>query len=148
MRKSKLYIENYVEKAVNSVSIDLGKGDFLGSDVKLCIIDAEEINKCKNVNKKFLNCLLDYDKINPNLILRQRKEGDKITLVRRNVTKSLKKLFNEVNIPPRLRSSVPVLAEDNGKVVWVAGFGADKSAAIDRSTKRAVVIELTQRENI
>ena len=148
VRKSKLYIENYFEKALNSVSIDLSKGDFLGSDVKLCIIDAEEINKCKNVNKKFLNCLLDYDKINPNLILRQRKEGDKITLARRNVTKSLKKLFNEANIPPRLRSSVPVLAEDNGKVVWVAGFGADKSAMVDRSTKRVVVIKLPPRENI
>ncbi len=92
--------------------------------------------------------MLDYDKINPNLILRQRKEGDKITLARRNVTKSLKKLFNEANIPPRLRSSVPVLAEDNGKVVWVAGFGADKSAIVDRSTKRVVVIELPTRENI
>ena len=148
VRKGRLYIENYTEREVKSVNIDLCKGDFCYEGINIRIIDAKEIDNCKNVNKKFLNCLLDYDKINPNLILRQRKEGDKITLARRNVTKSLKKLFNEANIPPRLRSSVPVLAEDNGKVVWVAGFGADKSAIVDRSTKRVVVIELPTRENI
>ena len=122
----------------------MSKGDFCTKGIKVSIIDAEEFAKYKNVNKKLLNFSLDYDKINPNLILRQRKEGDSITLARRNVTKSLKKLFNEANIAPKLRNSVPILAEENGKVVWVSGFGADRSAVVDENTQKAVIIELYQ----
>ena len=144
VRKGRLYIENYDKREIKSVSIDLSKGDFCTKGIKVSIIDAEEFAKYKNVNKKLLNFSLDYDKINPNLILRQRKEGDSITLARRNVTKSLKKLFNEANIAPKLRNSVPILAEENGKVVWVSGFGADRSAVVDENTQKAVIIELYQ----
>ena len=46
-------------------------------------------------NDLLLDNLIDCDTINGNLILRTRNEGDKITLRKRKVTKSLKKLFIE-----------------------------------------------------
>ena len=141
VRKGRLYIESYDEKAVEFADIDLSSGVFFAKGIKISIIDAKEFEKLKNVNKKLLNCSLDYDKINPNLHLRQRRDGDRITLLRRNVTKSLKKLFNEAGIPPRLRSSVPIIADGSEKVLWVAGFGADKSAAVDGGTKKVLLIE-------
>lgn len=82
-------------------------------------------NNSKKIHHLLLDNLIDCDKINGDIVLRTRLPGDKITLGRRNVTKSLKKLFNEAGIAPDERDSVPVLCDGRG-VIWVLGFGADK----------------------
>ncbi len=61
-----------------------------------------------------------------NIAVRPRKEGDKITLSGRGVTKSLKKLFIEMKIPVREREHIPVVADDKG-VLAVYGVGKNAS---------------------
>ncbi len=86
------------------------------------------------INGLLMKNLIDCDTICGKLILRGRKQGDRITLPKRNVTKTLKKLFNEEHIDEKNRDLIPVLADECG-VVWVFGFGANlKNAANEKST--------------
>jgi tRNA(Ile)-lysidine synthase len=88
--------------------------------------------------------LIDCDTINGKLILRTRNEGDKITLFRRGVTKTLKKLFIEDDIPKGKRGFIPVLADETG-VVWVSGFGVNKNNAVKEDTKNILSISVSEK---
>ena len=67
---------------------------------------------------------IDISKVKNQLVFSSKSDGDKIYLKKRKVTKSLKKLFNEMKIPPEERNSVVVL-KDGENVVWVEGVGID-----------------------
>ncbi|MCH5298657.1 MAG: tRNA lysidine(34) synthetase TilS [Ruminococcus sp.] len=56
------------------------------------------------------------------LVFRTRMAGDKITLPKRRVTKTLKKFFNELKIPEETRDNVIVLA-DGSDILWAEGIG-------------------------
>ncbi len=60
-------------------------------------------------------------------VFRTRQPGDKFTLAKRKVTKSLKKLFNEMKIPEEKRDEILVLADEN-EVLWIEGIGASEYA--------------------
>lgn len=95
----------------------------------------------QKINDLLLDNLIDCDTINGNLVLRTRQEGDKITLRKRKVTKTLKKLFIEENIPKEKRDSIPVISDKNG-VVWVYGFGVNKKNAVKKETKNILSVEV------
>ena len=98
----------------------------------------------QKINDLLLDNLIDCDTINGNLILRTRNEGDKITLRKRKVTKTLKKLFIEENIPKEKRDLIPVISDDNG-VVWVSGFGVNKNNAVKEDTKNILSISVSEK---
>ena len=83
--------------------------------------------------------LIDCDKIEGNVFLRTRQEGDKITLPVRNVTKTLKKLFSEMNIPVEKRDLIPVLSDENG-VLWVYSVGVDARCHVDANSSNIIFI--------
>ena len=94
----------------------------------------------QKVNDLLLDNLIDCDTIYGNLVLRARQAGDEITLRKRCVTKTLKKLFIEANIPSEERGTVPVLADEKG-VVWVFGFGVNKRNSMTNETKNVIHIK-------
>ena len=67
---------------------------------------------------------IDISKVKGNLVFSSKTDGDRIYLRKRKITKSLKKLFNEMKIPPEERSRIAVL-RDGENVVWVEGVGID-----------------------
>ncbi|MEG0457610.1 MAG: tRNA lysidine(34) synthetase TilS, partial [Oscillospiraceae bacterium] len=78
----------------------------IGSQSQLKQLE-KDINKKLNIFcKKVLYIDLKYDKIFGDIVLRSRQQGDKITLQKRNVTKSLKKLFNEMKISKEEREKI------------------------------------------
>ena len=102
-------------------------------------IFAEFIECSKNIKDLSSENIIDYDKIKGDLVLRNRRGGDKFTLRKRNVTKTLKKLFCEENIPVEIRDSIPVLCDENG-VVWVYGFGVDKRLSVTSNSTNIIYI--------
>lgn len=62
-----------------------------------------------------------------NAVFRTRRAGDRFTLPRRKVTKSLKKLFNELKIPEEKRDTLMLLASGS-EVLWIEGAGAAENA--------------------
>ncbi len=93
----------------------------------------------EKINKKLLDNLIDCDKIVGNVFLRTRVEGDKITLFNRKVTKTLKKLFNEMNIPVEKRDLLPVLCDDEG-VLWVYSIGVDARCRVDSDSSNIILV--------
>lgn len=96
-----------------SYTIDLGK-KYIFKELGLGMLLSD--TKCDLYEKKVYTILLDYDKINTNLVLRSRQIGDKIVL--NGGTKSIKKLFIDEKIPLSKRNTIPLLAMDND-IVWI-----------------------------
>ena len=84
---------------------------------------------------------IDCDTIIGNVCIGSRLEGDKITLSRRNCTKTLKKLFNEAHIPTENRNAVAVLRDEKG-VLWVEGFGANRRCKVTKDTQNILIINI------
>ena len=102
-------------------------------------IKCELIDCSKKINFLSSENLFDFDKIDGKLFLRTRVSGDKITLKKRNVTKSLKKLFCEENVPLELRDSIPVLCDESG-IVWVYGFGVNKRCEVTSNSNNIISV--------
>lgn len=113
--------------------------------IEINMINAQNVNNLKIIQKDYFKMGIDCDKIERNTIVRNKKDGDSYRPVGRKLSKTLKKLFNEAKLQVELRSSVPVVANANG-VVWVYGFGADERYQIDENTKRAYFIKVSRLE--
>ncbi len=104
---------------------------------RLMVLTREEYEQKLNICKYLFANALDYDKINGNLVLRQRKEGDAFHPVGRNCGKSLKKLFNERKTVSR--DTVPILCDALG-ILLVFGLGCDKRVQISSETKTVLLV--------
>ena len=99
-----------------------------------------EENNCENggsdniINNSFTNASLDCDKIQGDVILRNRRNGDEYIRVNRSFTSSLKKLMNE-KYDISERDLIPVLADSMG-IIWVGGFGIADRVKIDENTTK------------
>jgi tRNA(Ile)-lysidine synthase len=79
-------------------------------------------------------------------VVRRRRAGDTFTDPRRGVTKTLKKLFNELKIPREKRDSLTLIAEGS-TVLWIAeGMPRPRYAAgcaAGPDTERFLLLEMT-----
>ncbi len=118
-------------QGINSVGRYNIEARFLGtSDIKDAII----------VNKKLLNGAIDCDKIVGKLVIRNRRAGDKFCPLGRGVTKSLKNIFAEMDIPFEERDKIPMVADDRG-ILWMPGQRVAQRAAADKDSQNIVVIK-------
>lgn len=127
------------EISKNSLMLNSVTENFFNKKVTISIIDNS--SGISNINNEFTKKFIDYDKIKGKIFLRNRISGDKIRLINRGFTKSLKKLFNE-NIPLEKRHEVVVLSDEDG-VIFVEGFGADERVCADSKTKCFLKIEIS-----
>ncbi len=77
-----------------------------------------------NVYKISIQAKLPFDIINDVLYVRSKNDGDAYRYS--GMTRKLKKLFNDRDVPPSCRSRVPVFF-GNDRIVWVPGFGIGES---------------------
>lgn len=133
LRKVKVQIEEWC------CEVCFGWNKLPYGDIKLELFDKNNKINIQNFNKQLLDNVLNYDKINGKLFFSSIREGDKIRLRGRGVTKKLRRIFSEMHIEPELRRSIPVLRDDDG-VVWVCGVGVADRVAVDNSTDRFVIV--------
>lgn len=69
--------------------------------------------------------LLDVSLLEKNLFFRTRRQGDLFTLPYRNVTKTVKKLMNEIKIPAEKRDEL-LLLTDGDIIYWIENVGVSK----------------------
>ena len=134
--------ENIVLKNQERIIIETKDSRYQFSEY---IVETELLeNFSQKIKDLVLDNLIDCDTICGNLVLRTRQEGDKITLRKRNVTKTLKKLFIEESVPKEKRDIIPVLSDDNG-IVWVYGFGVNKKNAKTVNSKNILSVRVSER---
>ena len=83
---------------------------------------------------------LDADKLQGNLVLRTRQPGDRFQYPDRQGTKTLKKLFNELNLMPQMRATRAILCAD-GEIAFLEGVGAAQPFAATNSTTHRLVLQ-------
>ncbi|MBQ3141077.1 MAG: tRNA lysidine(34) synthetase TilS [Clostridia bacterium] len=108
-----------------TAAVPLSEGTARWGMWEITVSAAQEIKE--NDGFLFISSL-NHGKIKGNLTVRSRMAGDELRPAERGVRKSLKKLFNELSIPSRLRDAVPVICDENG-VVAVCGIGVDQRVA-------------------
>ncbi|MBQ5840660.1 MAG: tRNA lysidine(34) synthetase TilS [Clostridia bacterium] len=116
-------------------TIQFGDGRF-----RLSVIKPQETEDLKNVHKLFFKFVIDYDKIQGDLFVRVRREGDRIHPAGRKVGKTVKKLMNELKIPVSKRECIPLLCDSEG-VLLLPGYCCDERAVHEASTKHFLVWE-------
>ena len=72
-----------------------------------------------NIYKKSIQVKLKFDIINNSLYVRSKKDGDAYKFG--NMTKKLKKIFNDRKISLKDRDDIPVFCDSEG-IIWVPGF--------------------------
>lgn len=125
--------EDWCVKAV------IGANKLPDCDMEIMFFDKNNKINIQNFNKQLLDNSLDYDKIKGQLFFTSIRQGDKIRLRGRGVTKQLRRIFSEMNIQPELRKRVPVLRDSEG-VLWVSGVGVCERAAINADSENVIVI--------
>jgi tRNA(Ile)-lysidine synthase len=98
---------------------------------RLCVASSAEYG---NINA------IDADKIVGRLYMSSRKESDRFYSKKRGNTKSLKKLFNEAEIPSYERNKVAIL-RDKENIIWLDGFGTDGKYLPDINAKNVLIIK-------
>lgn len=102
------------------------------------------VTKILNIDEfkdKNIDFYCDCDKIIGNITIRARQAGDKIKPAGRNVSKTLKKLFNESAYPIEKRDENIVVCDDFG-IVGVIGLCADERVKVDCNTAKILTIKL------
>jgi tRNA(Ile)-lysidine synthase len=87
----------------------------------------------------------DYDKIQGDIILRNRKKGDRIIPLGMTGNKKLKNLFIDLKIPREERDNVPLICFGD-KVGWVVGYRISELFKVDRNSKIILAIEFESGE--
>ena len=93
-----------------------------------------------NVHKKFTNYQIDYDKIKDSVFVRNRRSGDKIKLLGREFTSSVKTLFNAC-VTTEERGKVLFLCDSEG-IIFVEGFGCADRVKCTDDTKNILEIKI------
>ncbi len=104
----------------------------------------EFVTKILNIDEfkdKNIDFYCDCDKIVGNIIIRAKQAGDRIKPAGRNVSKTLKKLFNESAYPIEKRDEKIVVCDDFG-IVGVIGLCADERVKVDCNTAKILTIKL------
>lgn len=104
----------------------------------------EFVTKILNIDEfkdKNIDFYCDCDKIVGNIIIRAKQPGDRIKPAGRNVSKTLKKLFNESAYPIEKRDKKIVVCDDFG-IVGVIGLCADERVKVDCNTAKIFTIKL------
>ena len=78
--------------------------------------------------------------INGVLYVRFKRDGDAYHYG--GMTHKLKKVFNDLDIPPSHRGLIPVVCDDNG-IVWVPGLGVRDDCAVGEGHQYTIVINKT-----
>lgn len=102
------------------------------------------VTKILNIDEfkdKNIDFYCDCDKIVGNITIRARQAGDRIKPAGRNVSKTLKKLFNESAYPIEKRDEKIVVCDDFG-IVGIIGLCADERVKVDCNTAKILTIKL------
>lgn len=81
----------------------------------------------------------DYDKIEEEISIRHRKDGDKIRPLGMVGSKKIKDIFINLKVPREERDRIPILVFDS-KVAWVVGYKVSEEFKTTKDTKKLLKV--------
>ncbi|MBD7910976.1 MULTISPECIES: tRNA lysidine(34) synthetase TilS [Clostridium] len=130
--------------------IILNKNELHGREIifRSYIFNFEVINNEKNISLDKNNEIkyFNYDSINGNIIIRQRKNGDKINPLGMKGSKKLKDIFIDMKIPKENRELIPIIQFDEN-IAWVFSIKISELYKVTEKTKKVLKISVRRKEN-
>ncbi|MFL0195153.1 tRNA lysidine(34) synthetase TilS [Clostridium sp. WILCCON 0269] len=136
----KKVIENYEVQ----YTLKLGCNNItdIKSKIYISLIDLKEYTYYKK--DRFIQ-YFDYNKIKGNIILRNRRKGDKFTPLGMVGSKKLKSLFIDLKISKNKRDKIPLVCFGN-EIGWVVGYRISELFKVDKNTKDILAIKFESEE--
>lgn len=120
--------------------LDLGLNFINGDIIHIGIRDSEDY---KDIKKGKYIAIFDYDKVKGNLVLRNRKPGDKFKPYGMNGTKKIKDFFIDNKISREDRDKVLLIADEEN-IIWIVGYRTSEDLKVTKNTKKLLVIDFRQ----
>lgn len=103
-----------------------------------------ENKKKEKFTKNNLIKLFNYDKIEKEILIRYRKDGDKIIPLGMSGSKKVKDIFINSKVPREERDNTPILCFDD-KISWIVGYKTSQLFKIDSDTKMILKITVNRK---
>lgn len=146
-KKGRLILQRFPRERANfpETEVIIGENPFLCDKTVIISLNNDGIN-AENVcvNNFVTKSVIDYDKIQGRLSLRNRRDGDGYVRAGRSFTSTLKKLMNE-SVPRGERDKIAILADEMG-IIWTEKFGIAERVRVTSSTKAFMTIIVKENE--
>ena len=87
------------------------------------------------------HCFIDADKIQGDLVIRNRRNGDKITPKGMKGTKKIKDIFIDNKISVDIRDEIPLVCDENA-IIWIAGIQQNAYYTLDENSSNILYLKL------
>ena len=157
---NKIYAENiygdiYIKERINinnsdvKQEITISKNELNNKKINFQnkLIEFLVINNDLSLNLKEHKLIkyFDFDKINNFIVLRNRKNGDKIIPLGMNGSKKLKDIFINMKIPKEERECIPILCFDDS-ISWIIGVRVSEEYKVTNKTKNILKVIVKGKE--
>ncbi|WP_129595714.1 tRNA lysidine(34) synthetase TilS [Anaerophilus nitritogenes] len=134
-----------IEKYYFEYNINIGEILYLQEtrcEIFSCVMDIKDL---KHISTKDHMKFFDYDKICGNLVVRNRKNGDRFSPLGMKGSKKLKNFFIDEKIPKQKREDIPLICDQN-EIIWIIGYRVSEKYKIDKNTKKILVISYKKKK--
>ena len=144
-----IHLKKKDEKKIENEEITIEKSELNNKSIVYgkYIVNFNVIKNKNNIefSNNVLIKYLDYDKIKEKLIIRKRKNGDKIIPLGMKGSKKIKDIFIDLKIPLDKRDEIPILCFDN-EIAWIVKYKVSESFKISKETENIIKITFTRKE--
>ena len=140
-RIKKQKIDNKNEIVINKNDINGKKVEFHNYKLEFSIIDNNNLIYKKNSLKKFFN----FDLIENFIVIRKRKDGDKMIPLGMKGTKKIKDIFIYAKVPKEQRDYIPIIEFDNN-IAWLTGIKVSDEYKVNNNSKNILMISIEREE--
>ena len=118
----------------------------LGITIEIKVLNSSEIKplefyKRKKFTSEFTE-FIDFNKVKFPIKIRNKRFGDKFFPINMKGVKKVKKFFIDRKIPKDKRNMIPLLVDDEGKIIWIIGLRLDNRVKIENTTKKILYVKI------
>ena len=96
----------------------------------------------KNKSYSEFTELIDFDKVKFPIKIRNKRHGDRFFPLKMNGSKKVKKYFIDKKIPKGQRNLIPLLVDDEEKIICVLGLRLDNRVKIEKTTEKILYVKI------
>ena len=140
--KLSFQIREKQEKTPYEFAFSYGKHTLASGDVlEISQITGEQFKEIKKNSAHLVKRCVNGDILDSSFIVRSRKDGDKISIFPRKVTKTLKKLLNESKLMEQKRDIIPIISKGD-TVYFVYDTAVDSFLAASEKCSKVALFKL------
>ena len=101
--------------------------------------EISQLDDFTSVNETSLIQFFDLDRLNGEIVIRSRLDGDRIRPYNSNGEKKLKKFFIDQKVPGEKRDTIPLVAQGN-KIVWIVGMRTSEDYRARKGSRKILML--------